>query len=161
MGVFYLDPYKKIGGSSSFAQDLAKRIIDELPQFPKINERLRIYSDTDKYNYKEDESVWNQQQGRSPEEGEIYLDREFVCFYTTKDGINKALVRFLTEIGRLYLEGKIFVHPEMYAIKEEEERSIRDKQVLEIPEARNEVEQIIVDNIKEQAKKRKVRTKTV
>lgn len=152
----------KVGGNSSFANSLGERIIRELTQFPNMAKRLRIYSETDQFNWKEDESVWKQKKEMTPEEGSVYMDREFVSAYNVKDGENKAFVLFMEGIRDLYLKGKIFVHETMYHIKEEEAKMIENNQkALEIPEARNEIEGMVVESIKKEAKKRKRKIKMV
>ena len=156
---FYIPDSAKIAGNSSFARGLAEKIIKELPQFPYLANRLRIYSETDKYNWKEDESVWKQKRKLSPEEGEIYLDGEFISPYNAKDGEMKAYVRFLGELQTAYVQRRVFVHSEMYEIARAEKEA--QNKPLEVPEARNIVEEIIVDNIKKSAKKRKRKVKMV
>lgn len=152
----------KVAGNSSFANQLADKIIRELTQFPNLKDRLRIYSETEKYNWKEDESVWKQKRELAPEEGEVYMDREFISPYNAKDGINKAYVRFLQELGKLYLEGKIFVHPEVYEVKRvEQEMKDAAAKPLEVPTPRNEIEGMIVESIKTSAKKRKRKVKMI
>lgn len=147
-------------GHGSFARQLAEKIVNEIGgTFPKLRDRLSIWDDVEKYNWKEDESIWKQKKGMLPGEGEVYMDNQFICAYAQRDGVNSAYIRFLRELNNLYIQGKIYVNPEIYMIKAEEERLRREKDILEIPEARNEGEQMIVDIIETHAKKRKRKTK--
>lgn len=148
--------------TSSFANSLADRIIRELPQFPNMIKRLRIYSETEKYNWREDESVWAQKRGKTPEEGDVYMDREWVSAYNVKDGENKAFTLFLEGLRDLYSKGKIFINESAYIIKEEQDKiKEQNEKALEIPEARNEIEGMIVESVKKEAKKRRRKIKMV
>jgi len=146
----------------SFARQLADKIIVELGRtFPKITERLSVWDETEKYNWKEDESVWKQKKGLAPGEGECYFDRQFISAYLQRDGVTNAYVRFLSGLSEKYKNGEIFVHPEIYMIKAEEAKLKAEKDALEVPEARNEGEQMVSDIIVEHAKKRRRKVKIV
>lgn len=155
------DQSKEVG-KGKFAQQLAERIINELKHtFPKIALRLSVWDDTEHYNWKEDESVWRQKRELATGEGECYMDHQFISAYLQRDGVDSAYVRFLSGLQDLYKQGKIFANPEIYEIKRVEEELKREKDVLDIPEARNEGEAMVVEVIKEQAKKKKRKTRIV
>ncbi len=127
--------------------------------FPNCEKRLSIWAEVDKFKWKEDESVWNQAKGKTAPQYEVHFDSEFVCFLDSGKSDKYNVYEFLLNIKKLYQEGKIYVHTEMYAVKEAELQEKRDKDVLEIPEATNEGEAIMVEVIKKQAKRKKRKTK--
>jgi len=146
--------------SNAITKDIEYRLLGELvSMFPNAHKRLRVWAETEKYKWKEDESVWNQKKEKVSPQFETHFDREFICFI---DGskIDQGAVDFLTALRALYISRKIFIHEEMYAIedaKRAEENKLPD---LVIPEARNEVEQAIVETVKKKAKKRKRKVTT-
>jgi len=153
---------ERVVGKGKFAQELADKLIYELGKtFTGISGRLSIWSEAEKYNWTEDESVWKQKKGLAAEEGECYFDNEFVSAYNARDGVTTAYVKFLSGLNTLYKEGKIFINKEMYQVKAAEEELRSDKSALEIPEARNETEQMMVEIVKKQAKKRGRKTRVV
>ena len=79
----------------------------------------------------------------------------FICFFDSSKSKQFCLMTFLSALNELYKEGKIYVHPEIYAVKEAERQALADKDVLEIPKARNEAEEMIVNVIKKQSKRKK------
>lgn len=160
--MYIIGDKSKEAGKGKFAQELAGKIINELGKtFPKIDKRLSVWDDTEHYNWKEDESIWRQKRELADGEGECYFDHQFVSAYLHRDGINAAYVRFLSGLQELYKQNKVFVNPELYEIKRVEEEIKREKDVLDIPEARNEGEAMVVEVIKQHAKKKKRKTRIV
>ena len=131
------------------------KFISNLSQlFPNCSKRISIWAETDKYHWKEEESVWNQKKGNTAPQYEIHFDREFVCFLDSNNSESYNTSEFLLNIKKLYMQGKIFIHEEMYAVKEAElEEKNRPKEV-EVPKPRSEAEDVIVQVVKKQAKRR-------
>lgn len=130
--------------------------------FPNSEKRIRVWAEVDKYKWKEDESVWNQAKGKSAPQYEVHFDNEFICFIDSSKSDRYNLGEFLANIRKLYIEKKIFVNVEMYAVKQAEQEALLEKQeAVAVPKPENEAETIIVDVIKKQAKKRKRKIKLV
>lgn len=127
--------------------------------FPKAEKRIRIWAEVDKYTWKEEESVWNQKRGNTAPQYEVHFDGEFVCFIDSNKSDRYNLSEFLINIKSLYQNGKIFIHPEMYEIKQAEKEALEKKEDLIVPTPINESEALIVEVIKKQAKKRKRKVK--
>ena len=141
---------------SDFGTEMKDLIVSNIGgTFPKTSERLAVWAETDKYKWKEDESVWNQKRGRTAPQYEAYFDNQFICFFDSSKSKRFCLMTFLSALNELYKEGKIYVHPEIYAVKEAERQALADKDILEIPKARNEAEEMIVNVIKKQSKRKK------
>ncbi len=140
---------------SNFGTDMKDLIISEISStFPKTKDRLSIWAETDKYIWKEDESVYNQKKGKTAPQYEASFDGEFVCFIDSSKGKRYNLVEFLTNLKKLYVDGKIHVNPQMYDVLEAERKAREEKQKLVVPKAENEAESLIVESIKRSAKKR-------
>ena len=129
--------------------------------FPNAEKRIAIWAETEKYHWKEDESVWNQKKGRTAPQYEAHFDGEFVCFIDSSKSDKYNVSEFLINIRKLYVDGKIFVNQEMYEVMKAKREAESQKDVLEVPKPVNEAEKMIVETIKKQAKrrKRKVRVK--
>ena len=141
---------------SDFGTEMKDLIVSNIGgTFPKTLERLAVWAETDKYKWKEDESVWNQKRGRTAPQYEAHFDNQFICFFDSSKSKQFCLMTFLSALNELYKEGKIYVHPEIYAVKEAERQALADKDILEIPKARNEAEEMIVNVIKKQSKRKK------
>lgn len=126
--------------------------------FPNSEKRITIWADVDKYKH-EEEDVWNQAKGRTAPQYEVHFDGEFVCFIDAGKSDRYNLSEFLTNFKRLYVMGKIFIHPEMYEVKQAEKEALEQKEDLIIPTPTNEAEATIVEVIKKQSKKRKRKVK--
>lgn len=115
--------------------------------FPNASTRLRIWSDVDKFNWKEDEDIWKQKTGRVSKEYEIYFDREYLCMFSEDDSVDQAYLIFLNSLKRAYKEEKIYVNEQMYVIKDEEAKIKSEAQfqaeIEAIPKARNSQEEIV------------------
>lgn len=126
--------------------------------FPNSEKRITIWAEVDKYKH-EEEGVWNQAKGRTAPQYEVNFDGEFVCFVDAGKSDRYNLSEFLSNIKVLYTSGKIFVHPEMYEVKQAEKEALEQKEDLIIPTPTNEAEATIVEVIKKQSKKRKRKVK--
>jgi hypothetical protein len=141
---------------SDFGTRMKELIISEIgATFPDTPKRLAVWAETDKYKWKEDESVWKQKRELTAPQYEAHFDNEFVCFLDSSKGERYCLFTFLSGINELYKAEKIFVHVGIYEIKEAERKAKADNDVLEVPKAKNEAEDMIVKVIKKQAKKKK------
>lgn len=141
---------------SDFGTRMKDLIISEIGgTFPDTPKRLAVWAETDKYKWKEDESVWKQKRELTAPQFEVHFDGEFVCFFDSARGERHCLVTFLSALNELYKAEKIFVHVGIYEIKEAERLAKAQNDVLEIPKARNEAEEMVVRVIKKQAKKKK------
>lgn len=96
------------------AQDVYDRVALEF-DFP-LKDRLKVVSELDKYRWKEDESVWAQKRGRAAYQYEVYFDAEFVCFFGSDEGIQRAYLKVLEGLLKLYKEKKIFWNKELYEV---------------------------------------------
>jgi len=124
--------------------------------FPNANKRISIWAETDKYRWKEDESVWKQKRGMTPNEFEAYFDGEFICFMKESDGLNYNLILFLNKIKEMYRLGKIFVNQEMYKVREAEEQAKQEAaKKIEVPKATTPEEKIVLEVLKRTVKKGK------
>lgn len=144
----------------STSRTIAEVFIGELePIFPNAKNRLRVWADVDKFNWKEDEDIWKQQRGLNKKEYEIYFDREFITSFSESDEFPIVRNNFFKAMRDLYKSGKIFVHEQMYAVKDEEEKQKRlemEKAELEsIPQARNAQEELVRDVIIRSKKRKK------
>lgn len=140
----------------SFGTDIQKALEDQLHgTFPNPHKRIKVWAETDKYRWKEDESVWNQKRGNTAPQYEAHFDGEFVCFIDSSKGMTYNIIEFLEAIKNLYRSGKIFVHPEMYQIiQAEKEAKQREKDTVIIPSASTAVEKMIANTLTKSAKKR-------
>jgi hypothetical protein len=147
----------------TFSKQLADTLDSELGgTFKNLPKRIRIWSEVDKYNWKEDESVWRQKRGKDAKDYEFYMDGEFVCSFIDRDGIKSAYLRVLEGIRNLYKEGKLFVNEEMYKIKEAEEEEKRKKSnEVELPKAHTPEEKMVAGAIEKMAKKKGKKVKSV
>jgi len=96
------------------AQDVFDRV--SLDFDFSLKNRLNIVSELDKYRWKEDESVWKQKRGKSAYQYEVYFDTEFVCFFGSDEGIDRAYLKVLEGILKLYKEKKIFWNLDLYEV---------------------------------------------
>jgi hypothetical protein len=140
----------------SFDINLQERIGRELSgMFPNAEKRVRVWADVDKYRWKEEETIWNQKRGISSGNYEVYFDKEFVCFADDGRGLQEAWKTFIEKFRDLYKLGKIFVHEEMYKVKEaEEDARIEKTKIAEIPTASTPEEKIVAEVIIRAAKKK-------
>lgn len=139
--------------TSAFAKDIKKLIVQNISQtFPNVEKRLSVWAETDKYNWKEDESVWNQKKGKTAPQFEAYFDGQFICFMDESNGRSYNLIEFLNGIKKLYLEKKIFVHQEMYEVIDAQKQAA-DKPI-EVPKATSEADEMIIKVVEKHAKKR-------
>lgn len=144
----------------SYKERIKESLVNNLSSiFPDSKKRLTIWAETEKYRFGEDESVWNQEKGKTAPQYEATFDREFVCFIDSSKSDKYNISEFLINIRKLYNDGKIFVHPEMYEIKKAQQESENKDSELIVPKPVNEAEDIIVQTIKKQAKKRKRKIK--
>lgn len=127
-------------------QKISEKIIWEIGGvFPHTGKRLRIWSDVDKYRWKEDESIWKQQRGKTAKEYEIYFDKEFICSFSESENLTQVFITFANALKRLVKEGKIFVNEAMYLIKDEEEKARIKSLEVPIPTAHTPEEKILRD----------------
>ena len=123
--------------------------------FKNIPKRLAVVAETEKYKYKEDESVFDQWKGKTAPKYECYFDGEFVCFIDSSKGKQESLVDFLTGMKDLFAQGKLFVNEEMYEIKAAERQAELDKiNTVELPHAYDTMDNMISNVITKAAKKR-------
>lgn len=132
----------------STSKVVAELFIKEIdPIFPNAKNRLRVWSDVDKFNWKEDEDIWKQHKGLAKREYEIYFDREFICSFFEDSDFQDVYILFLTALKKLFKDGKIFNHEEVYKVKDEEARQKKLAQeaaeLAAIPTARNKEEEIV------------------
>lgn len=140
----------------TFKEDMKDLCVNNLMSvFPDSHNRISIWAETDKYNWKEDESVWKQKRGIDAPQFEAYFDGQFICFMDSNKGNRYNLIEFLNNIKRLYKEGKIFVNKEMYAVRDAEEAAKQEKaKNVIIPKATTPEERMIVHVLKKSAKKK-------
>lgn len=141
------------------SKDLFNFIVKELsPIFPHVEKRVRIWADDEKFRWKEDEDIWKQHKGKSVKEYEAYFDREFVCSFTQAQPPKAVYLSFIEGVRRLYKEGLIFVHEELYAVKDEEDKIKRAAQAEKekIPEATTKEEAILREVLVKTKKKKKI-----
>lgn len=139
----------------AFQDDIKRSILSNISlMFPNADKRLSIWAETDKYKWKEDESVWNQKRGNTAPQYEAHFDGEFICFIDSSLGLSYNLVEFLTNLKKLFSERKIFIHEEMYAVEAAKREGANKKEDLIIPKSTSEADEIIVKVIKKHAKKR-------
>lgn len=138
------------------AKEIKEHLVNQLSgTFPDADKRVAVWAETDKYHWKEDQSVWNQKKGNTAPQYEAYMDGEFVCFIDTSKGTQYNVIEFLENIKKLYSSGKIFVHKEMYEIKAAEMKAKTDKQnEVIVPKATTPEEKMIVHVLDKAAKKR-------
>lgn len=136
----------------------SKEILEHLDQslsgtFPNFIKRARIVSETEKYKYKEDESVWRQQKGLSVMAYEAYMDGEFLCFFNEDEGKTEVYIKVLEGIKKGIQEGRLYVNPEMYAIKEaEQDKKNRLANTVVLEKATTPEEKIMNATIRKNAK---------
>lgn len=140
----------------SYQTDITQLILSNLAfTFPNSSNRLRIWAETDKYYWKEDESVYNQKKGTTAPQFEAHFDGEFISFIDGNLSQSENLVIFLENLKKLFVERKIFIHEEMYKVEAAKKEEARAKEPdVVIPKARNEVEGMVVDVLTKHAKKR-------
>jgi len=140
----------------TFSKLVADKLDHELGgTFKNLTKRIRIWSEVDKYNWKEDESVWRQKREKDAKDYEIYFDGEFVTFVSDKDGVQHGYLKVLEGLRDLYKEGKIFVNEEMYKVREAEEEEKRKKaKEVELPKATTPEEKVVAGAIEKMAKKK-------
>jgi len=139
----------------AFQDDIKRSILSNISViFPNADKRLAIWAETEKYRWKEDESVWNQKRGNTAPQYEAHFDGEFICFIDSSLGVSSNLVEFLTNLKKLFSERKIFIHEEMYAVEAAKKAEANKQEDLVIPKSTSEADEVIVKVIKKHAKKR-------
>ncbi len=143
----------------STSKTVAELFIGELePIFPNAGKRLRVWADVDKYNWKEDEDIWKQKRGIASKEYELYFDREYITSFSEESDFYQVRTQFFRSLKKLYKEGKIFVHEEVYKVKDEEEKQKQiakeAEELAAIPKARSAEEEIVREVIVKSAKKK-------
>jgi len=127
-----------------------KKTIFELMQrdfaFP-LKDRLHIVAETEKYKWREDESVWKQKKDKAPLQYEAYFDGEFVCFFGTQMTELEAYCEVLKGIRELYKSGKIHWNKELYEFDKKPVEEI----VLDAPDSPEDY--ILTEVVKKHAKK--------
>lgn len=138
------------------SKDIKDMLVNEIRgTFKDPEKRLAVWAETEKFNWKEDESVWKQKRGLDKNSYEVYFDTEFVCFITEADEIQKVKVNFLTAMKNLYAQGKIFVHKEMYDVQQAlKDAEYIKKNTVEMPSAHTPEEKMIADVLTKAAKKK-------
>lgn len=120
-----------------------------------LNGRLKVISELEKYRWKEDESVWAQKRGKASYQYEVYFDDEFVCFFGADEGIERAYLKVLEGLLKLYKEKKIFWNKELYEVYYPTQKP----EEVKLPEATTPEEKIVREVYKRQAKKKGTRAK--
>lgn len=143
----------------TFAEEISDRIVRELSgTFPRMEHRIRTMAETDKYRWKEDESVWKQKRGIDSKKFECYMDGEFVCFFDEALGEQENWKIFLEAFKNLYKTGKIFVHEELYKVKQAEIEAKKEKEnVVDVPTAttpeEKQIASVLIKHLKKRGKK--------
>jgi len=91
------------------------KLITELSKSfdPKVNfdKRLRVSSDLQVFNFKEDKSVWKQKRGLLPEYFTVYFDDEYICGFDDTQTIEWVVLQFWKGFKHAYESGKIRLNP--------------------------------------------------
>lgn len=138
----------------------SKEILEHLDSalggtFPKFKERFRVIAETEMYKAGEDESVWKQKKGLSKNSYETYMDGQFICSFTEDEGKTQTYIKVLGAIKDLIKSDKLFVNPEMYAVKDAEfAAKVKAEKEIVIPKAWTPEEKILVEGLRRQAKKK-------
>lgn len=131
---------------------LKNRIISELKHHfsseYKIENRIRIIGDLEKFNYKEDESLWNQAKGYVPRDFSLYWDDEFICRFNTTHHIEFVLSLFWVGLREAYKSHKIGLIERLPDPEDEVKKAIErvDRMKLTTPvekQARDVVKKLI------------------
>lgn len=90
---------------------LKRRFINELgkhfsPEY-KLENRVKIVGDLEKFRAGEDMALWNQSKGYSAKEFSLYWDDEFVCRFNTNHHIELVLHMFWVGLRDLYKNHKV------------------------------------------------------
>lgn len=140
---------------SNFGKDIKDLFVNNLSMFPNASKRIRVWVETEKYRWKEDESVYNQKKGKTAPQYEVYFDSEFVCFIDSEKGKSMALITFLEAIRDLYKQEKIYINTEMYQVKQAvEEEKNRKLTTIELQKPTTPEDKMLTEIVKKSAKKR-------
>lgn len=140
--------------------DLKRDIESKLPfKVPDFSMRMGIWSETEKYRWKEDESVWNQVKGLAKEAYEVYFDGEFVCFFDLSMTMEQVVIEIMQGMSKLFKEEKIYLNPETYRViakqKAEEQKIIDDALKTKVRNASTPEEKILGEALLRAKNKRK------
>lgn len=137
-------------------EDLLITLNRKLPfEVPNLKSRFRVWSEKDKYRWKEDESVWKQVRGLSYEQYEVYFDGEFVCFFDLGMTMDQTVLEVMKGLIPLFKSGKVFINESMYevrALKAAEDR--KKAHEIEIAAPTTPEEKILAEVLTRVAKKR-------
>lgn len=109
----------------------AQRLYDIIQKdfgFP-IKERLHIAPNVAMYNLRDDVSVFTQSM-TGKYEYEVYFDGEFVCYFNIMDHPQRARIKVLKGLSRLFSEEKIHWNLNKYEEirREKKQKEIREKE---------------------------------
>lgn len=146
---------------TDYGLEMKAKIISELgATWKNLEKRITIWAEVDKYRWREDESVYNQKIGLTSKVFECSMDGEFICFFDEKHSKQQSFLTFCEALKKLYQEGKIFVHEEMYEVKNAAENErIEKAMTVEVPEAHTPEEKVVADVLIKQAKKKHKKVK--
>lgn len=83
-----------------------------------IGKRLRVESDLDTFNYKEDKSIWHQKRGDVARYYTVYFDDVFILGFEDTELPEATFLRFFRALHELARQGKVVL--DKYKAKEEQ-----------------------------------------
>jgi len=85
-------------------------VANQLGFIGNISKRVRVEADIETFNFKEDESVWNQKQGNSARVFTVYFDDTFVTGFNDGERPEITFTRFSKALRDLAKEGKVVLN---------------------------------------------------
>lgn len=114
-----------------------------------ISKRISLIADVNQFNYKEDESVFNQARNKAPNTIEVYWDGVWVCDFNDKQLRDRVELNFLKGFTKLYEEGRIFLNEgkEREIVESRKQMTVEDH----LAEAKKMSEKTVEDKLSKQA----------
>lgn len=145
--------------SLTVSQDFIRELQHAMPmELPNFTNRIRVTSDTDKYKWKEDESVWSQKRGLSALSYEVLFDGEFICFFDLNDDMGTAIKRALIGFREQFQRENLFVNPQMYEVIKAQREAKEKAELDNIPKPTSEAEELLAKVIKRKRRKKNATT---
>ena len=145
-----------------------QKLIKELSRHFKfdLTDRITIKADVNQFNYKEDESVWNQAREKAPNYMELYWDGVWLCDFNERELMEATIHKFWVGFNNAYTSGQISMQSPK-EVKEQVERDELAEQVKKIKQEMSEktpedriAKETILEVLEEKKEKRdKVRRK--
>lgn len=109
----------------AFVRELDKHFDSKL----EMGKRVRVVSDLQMFDAKEDKFVWGQKKNQIPEHFMVYVDEYHVCTFHADEPLKAVLVSFWKGFTQAYKDKKIRLTPPRMRVDDEKPKSTKQLQM--------------------------------